>query len=84
MLFLSRLSCAIGADRRGITALEYALLSAVISGFVVLAAFHFGTDLGGAYNTIGNTLVSTASPAAPPPTSAPTGSSPPKYDHHYD
>lgn len=48
-------------DRRGVTALEYGLIAAVIGGVVITAANTFGTSLSSAYTSIGNTLTSKAS-----------------------
>jgi pilus assembly protein Flp/PilA len=48
-------------DRRGVTALEYGLIAAVIGGVVITAATSFGNSLQNAYNSIGNTLTSKAS-----------------------
>ncbi len=42
--------------RRGVTALEYGLIAAVIGGVVITAATGFGTSLSSAYDTIGNAL----------------------------
>ena len=44
-------------DRRGVTALEYGLIAAVIGGVVITAATSFGNSLTSAYSTIGSTLV---------------------------
>jgi pilus assembly protein Flp/PilA len=43
-------------DRRGVTALEYGLIAAVIGGVVIAAANTFGTSLSNAYGTIGTKL----------------------------
>ena len=37
--------CALQADRRGVTALEYALIAAVVAGVVVTAFTTLGTDI---------------------------------------
>ncbi len=48
-------------DRRGVTALEYGLIAAVIGGVVITAATSFGNSLSSAYNSIGSTLTKQAS-----------------------
>ena len=48
-------------DRRGVTALEYGLIAAVIGGVVITAATSFGNSLSSAYTSIGTTLTSKAS-----------------------
>ena len=47
-------------DRRGVTALEYGLIAAVIGGVVITAATSFGNSLKSAYGTIGGALTSQA------------------------
>jgi pilus assembly protein Flp/PilA len=47
-------------DRRGVTALEYGLIAAVIGGVVITAATSFGNSLSAAYTSIGTTLSSKA------------------------
>ena len=47
-------------DRRGVTALEYGLIAAVIGGVVITAATSFGNSLSSAYTTIGTTLTTKA------------------------
>ena len=47
-------------DRRGVTALEYGLIAAVIGGVVITAATSFGTSLKSAYATIGTALTTQA------------------------
>ena len=47
-------------DPRGVTALEYGLIAAVIGGVVITAATKFGNSLTSAYSTIGSTLVAKA------------------------
>jgi pilus assembly protein Flp/PilA len=46
-------------DRRGVTALEYGLIAAVIGGVVITAATTFGNSLSTAYSTLGNKLTTT-------------------------
>ena len=48
-------------DDRGVTALEYGLIAAVMGALIVIAFTTFGTDLGTAFTDIGNLLTSTAS-----------------------
>jgi Flp pilus assembly pilin Flp len=50
-----RLAALVG-DRRGIAALEYALLAAMIGGFVIAAALNLGGNISGSFNAIGGTL----------------------------
>jgi pilus assembly protein Flp/PilA len=50
----------VSGDRRGVTALEYGLIAAVIGGVVITAATNFGSSLSTAYSTIGNALTSKA------------------------
>ena len=50
----------VAGDRRGVTALEYGLIAAVIGGVVITAATNFGTNLSSAYSTIGAALTSRA------------------------
>ncbi len=45
-------------DRRGVTALEYALLAGAIAVAVVAAAGTFSGDLQGAYSQLGSRLTS--------------------------
>ncbi len=47
-------------DRRGVTALEYGLIAAVVGGVVITAATSFGNSLSSAYTSIGSTLSSKA------------------------
>ena len=50
----------IAGDRRGVTALEYGLIAAVIGGVVISAATQFGTSLTSSYSTIGGKLTAKA------------------------
>ena len=50
----------VAGDRRGVTALEYGLIAAVIGGVVITAATSFGNSLTAAYGTIGNALTTKA------------------------
>jgi len=47
-------------DDRGVTALEYGLIAAVMGALVVTAFTTLGGDMGTAFTTIGNLLTSTA------------------------
>lgn len=46
--------------RRGVTALEYGLIAAVIGGVVITATTTFGSSLSAAYETIGSALTTKA------------------------
>jgi pilus assembly protein Flp/PilA len=48
-------------DDRGVTALEYGLIAAVMGALIVLAFTTFGDDLSTAFGSIGGLLTSTAS-----------------------
>jgi pilus assembly protein Flp/PilA len=48
-------------DRRGVTALEYGLIAAVIGGVVITAATTFGNSLTNAYTAIGTALTNKTS-----------------------
>ena len=47
-------------DRRGVTALEYGLIAAVMGALIVTAVTTLGNDLGTSFTSIGNLLVSKA------------------------
>jgi pilus assembly protein Flp/PilA len=47
-------------DRRGVTALEYALIAAVMGALVVTAVTTLGNSLDTAFTTIGTLLTTTA------------------------
>lgn len=49
------------ADRRGVTALEYGLIAAVMGALIVAAITTLGGDLKTAFTSIGTELTSTAS-----------------------
>jgi pilus assembly protein Flp/PilA len=51
-------------DRRGVTALEYGLIAAVIGGVVITAATTFGNALTNAYTSLGTTLTTEAGKAS--------------------
>jgi pilus assembly protein Flp/PilA len=48
-------------DRRGVTALEYGLIAAVMGALIVVAFNTLGTRMGTAYTSIGAMMVSKAS-----------------------
>jgi pilus assembly protein Flp/PilA len=48
-------------DRRGVTALEYGLIAAVIGGVVITAATTFGSSLQTAFSNIGTKLTTESS-----------------------
>jgi len=48
-------------DRRGVTALEYGLIAAVMGALIVTAFTTFGTSMGTAFTSIGGLLTSKAS-----------------------
>ena len=47
-------------DRRGVTALEYGLIAAVMGALIVTAFTTLGTNMGTAFTTIGTVLTSKA------------------------
>jgi len=49
------------SDRRGVTALEYGLIAAVMGALIVTAMTSLGTSLSTAFSTIGTVLTSKAS-----------------------
>ena len=61
MINALRMFAAMLQTRRGVTALEYGLIAAVIGGVVITAATTFGSSLSSAYELIGNALTSKAS-----------------------
>ena len=48
------------SDRRGVTALEYGLIAAVMGALIVTAFTTLGTNMGTAFTTIGSVLTSKA------------------------
>ncbi len=58
--FVKKFRSFVAGDRRGVTALEYGLIAAVIGGVVITAATNFGTSLSSAYSTIGSALTTKA------------------------
>jgi len=47
-------------DTRGVTALEYGLIAAVMGALIVTAFTTLGTDMGNAFSTIGGVLTTKA------------------------
>jgi pilus assembly protein Flp/PilA len=58
-------------DRRGVTALEYGLIAAIVGGAVISANLNFGASLMTAYDSIGGALTRVAGAAAPAAPAAP-------------
>ncbi len=58
--FIKKFRSLVAGDRRGVTALEYGLIAAVIGGVVITAATNFGSSLSTAYGTIGTALTTKA------------------------
>jgi pilus assembly protein Flp/PilA len=52
---------AMKRDTRGVTALEYGLIAAVMGALIVTAFTTLGTNMGTAFSTIGGVLTSKAS-----------------------
>ena len=61
MGIISLTLCRFTSDRRGVTALEYALIAAVMGALVVTAVTTLGNNLDTAFTSIGSLLTSTAS-----------------------
>jgi pilus assembly protein Flp/PilA len=53
--FMKKFRSLMSGDRRGVTALEYGLIAAVIGGVVITAATSFGNSMSTAYTSIGTT-----------------------------
>ena len=51
----------LNSDRRGVTALEYGLIAAVMGALIVTAMTSLGNSLSTAFSTIGTVLTSKAS-----------------------
>ena len=47
-------------DKRGVTALEYGLIAALIGGAIVAGVSLLGTNIGATFNNIANTVVKPA------------------------
>ena len=52
--------CALANDLRGVTALEYGLIAAVMGALVVTAVTTLGDSLDTAYTSIGTLIMTTA------------------------
>jgi len=61
MNIVSYLMLRLMPDRRGVTALEYGLIAAVMGALIVTAVTTLGTNLGTAFTSIGGVLTSKAS-----------------------
>ena len=61
MFNIVRASLQMKQDTRGVTALEYGLIAAVMGALIVLAFTTLGQDMGTAFGTIGGVLTSKAS-----------------------
>ncbi len=61
---MQKIRKVMSGDRRGVTALEYGLIAAVIGGVVIAAANTFGSSLTSAYGTVGGALEAKATAAA--------------------
>ena len=57
---IARLLARLDTSRRGVTALEYGLIAAVIGGVVITASTGLGADMVSAFSTIGSALLSQA------------------------
>jgi pilus assembly protein Flp/PilA len=60
MDMISRALHRLTRDRRGVTALEYGLIAAVMGALVVTAVTTLGNDMETAFSTIGTLLTSSA------------------------
>ena len=60
MKTIAKLALRLRHDDRGVTALEYGLIAAVMGALIVTAVSTLGNDLGTAFTDIGNLLVNTA------------------------
>jgi pilus assembly protein Flp/PilA len=60
MKALAKLAQRLQHDNRGVTALEYGLIAAVMGALIVTAFSTLGTDLGTAFTGISDLLTSTA------------------------
>ncbi len=61
MNIVTYLMLRLNNDRRGVTALEYGLIAAVMGALIVIAMTSLGTSLGTAFTSIGTVLTSKAS-----------------------
>jgi pilus assembly protein Flp/PilA len=55
---MKNIRAMMNGDRRGVTALEYGLIAAVIGGVVIVGANTVGTGLTNTFTKIGTTLTS--------------------------
>jgi pilus assembly protein Flp/PilA len=60
MKTLAKLALRLRYDRRGVTALEYGLIAAVMGALIVTAFTTLGGDMGAAFATIGSLLTTEA------------------------
>jgi pilus assembly protein Flp/PilA len=60
MNIFAKLTQRLRHDDRGVTALEYGLIAAVMGALIVTAFSTLGGDMGAAFATIGSLLTSTA------------------------
>jgi pilus assembly protein Flp/PilA len=61
MTIVSYLMLRLKSDRRGVTALEYGLIAAVMGALIVTAVTTLGNNLSTAFGSIGGLLVTKAS-----------------------
>ena len=60
---MKKFRALVRGDRRGVTALEYGLIAAVIGGVVITGATSLGTSVNGVFTSVGTRLTA-ATPAA--------------------
>lgn len=53
---MKKLRTTIAGDRRGVTAMEYGLIAAVIAGVVVVSATSLGTTVNGVFTNVGGAI----------------------------
>jgi pilus assembly protein Flp/PilA len=61
MLNIARTWLQVKRDTRGVTALEYGLIAAVMGGLIVIAFTSLGNNMSSAFSTIGGVLTTKAS-----------------------
>ena len=54
----------LAASRSGATAIEYGLIAGLIAVAIIAGATTLGTDLGGAFSTVGGDVTTAVTPAA--------------------